>query len=110
MPVRRAALRGAAAVLLVAALSSCASDQDTSGFTVVNESDVTITARLTGTTTGVTVGPGERDLIRTDTCLDSGVDVTSDAGSVAELSGPVCPAEVLRVLDEDTAVIEDLFG
>ncbi len=110
MPVRRVVLQGAAAALLAAALSSCGSDRDTSGFTVVNESAVTITARLTGTTTEVTVGPGEQDLIVTDTCLGGGVDVTSDAGSVAELSGAACPAEVLRVLDENSAVIEDLFG
>ena len=45
-----------------------------------------------------------------DDCLSGGIAVSDDTGLIYEHPGRICEAEVLRVADDRSAVIEALFG
>ena len=108
-------MRGAGLVValgVVVLLCACGdqSDRNTDGFVVVNEGDSTLSVVVADTSVDLSVEPHDKALIPMDDCLGTGITVSDDAGPVYEYDGRICVAEVLRVAEDGTAGIEDMFG
>jgi hypothetical protein len=110
MRAARLVVRLGASAMACAALVACGHRAANVEFTAVNDSDVTVTVRISGTASELTVAPGETAGLTLSRCVGDGLLVLDDEGEVARLSGPACPAALLRIGADLSAAVEDDFG